>query len=137
MCIGGSSEDWLGGQAGGIAYVGVTAAGCSWCSYCWPAFVFPAQLGGGWPKYVWEAVSHELGHNFGLWHDGAGAEPYYAGGCCAGSVGLGWGCLCGCMHSAELGSCARQHSLGSMQRAVRWRQCSAEWCQCSAAGGAS
>lgn len=30
-----------------------------------PAFVFPAQLGSGTAKYVWEATSHELGHNMG------------------------------------------------------------------------
>jgi hypothetical protein len=26
--------------------------------YYQPAFVFPAQLGSGYAKYVWEAVSH-------------------------------------------------------------------------------
>ena len=59
--IGGSSSDWLGVGAGGIAYVGVFGY-----NYDQPAFVFPAQLGGGDPQYVWEAISHEIGHTLGL-----------------------------------------------------------------------
>jgi PKD repeat protein len=75
VCIGGSSMDWLGVSAGGMAYLG---------SFDWntdtPVFVFPAQLGNGAPRYVGEAVSHESGHSFGLHHDGttAGVE-YYQG----------------------------------------------------------
>jgi PKD repeat protein len=83
VCIGGSSYTWLGAGAGGIAYIG---------SFNWntdtPAFVFPAQLGNGFPKYVAEAVSHEAGHTVGLHHDGKKDDPstsaneateYYAG----------------------------------------------------------
>ncbi len=79
MCIGGSSYDWYGYGAGGVAYVGVAYASCYWCPWYWPAFVFVAQTGDGYPKYVSEAVSHELGHNMGLWHDGDATHGYYYG----------------------------------------------------------
>jgi PKD repeat protein len=75
VVIGGSSATWFGGAAGGVAYVG---------SYSWnsdtPAYVFPAELGNGVPKYVAEAISHETGHTVGLNHDGTttGTE-YYSG----------------------------------------------------------
>jgi hypothetical protein len=42
--------------------------------------VFPAQLGSGYPKYVWEATSHELGHRLGLSHDGDTLGNAYYGG---------------------------------------------------------
>eukprot|EP00887_Chlorella_sp_A99_P000929 scaffold5.g929.t1 len=66
--IGGSCNDWLKSSAGGIAYVGVFGN-----EYYSPAFIFPAQLGNVYPKYVAEAISHELGHNLGLSHDGSRA----------------------------------------------------------------
>ncbi|KAI8466727.1 MAG: hypothetical protein J3K34DRAFT_53546 [Monoraphidium minutum] len=73
--IGGSSKDWLGGDYGGIAYVGVFGR----LEYM-PAFVFPKQLGNGYTKYVAEAISHEVGHNLGLNHDGlTTGEAYYTG----------------------------------------------------------
>ena len=72
--IGGSSYDWYGAGAGGVAYVGVFGN-----PYYQPAFVFPAQLGSGYPKYVWEAASHEIGHNLGLSHDGTSTAGYYTG----------------------------------------------------------
>jgi PKD repeat protein len=75
VCIGGSSYDWLGGSAGGIAYLN---------SFAWstdtPCFVFPAQLGNGSAKYTAEATSHEAGHTFNLNHDGkSGVTEYYQG----------------------------------------------------------
>jgi PKD repeat protein len=75
VCIGGSSYDWYGAGAGGVAYLG---------SFTWgsdtPCFVFPAQLGSGNAKYTAEAASHEAGHTFNLNHDGqtTGVE-YYQG----------------------------------------------------------
>ncbi len=75
VVIGGSSYDWLGAGAGGIAYLD---------SFGWnsdtPAFVFPAQLGNGFPKYVAEAVSHEAGHTLSLSHDGLTTGAAYYGG---------------------------------------------------------
>jgi hypothetical protein len=42
-----------------------------------PAFVFTD--GGGTRKSIAEAVSHEAGHTFGLFHDGFGGQDYYDG----------------------------------------------------------
>lgn len=75
VCIGGSSFDWYGASAGGVAYVG---------SYDWntdsPVFVFPAQLGAGNPKFVAECAAHESGHSLGLHHSGlTDGTTYYQG----------------------------------------------------------
>ena len=75
IVIGGSSYQWLGGGAGGVAYMN---------SFGWntdtPAFVFPEQLGNGFPKYVAEATSHEAGHTVALNHDGkTDGTEYYTG----------------------------------------------------------
>jgi hypothetical protein len=43
-----------------VAYVGAWGYNNH---YYQPAFVFPGNLGNGHAKYVWEAVSHEVGHN--------------------------------------------------------------------------
>lgn len=75
VVIGGSSSQWLGASAGGVGYIG---------SFSWstdtPCYVFEEQLGNGYPKYVAEAASHEVGHTLGLNHDGTttGSE-YYEG----------------------------------------------------------
>lgn len=75
VVIGGSSYDWLGAGAGGVAYLG---------SYSWntdtPTYVFPDQLGNGNPKFVAEAASHEAGHTVALKHDGkTDGTEYYQG----------------------------------------------------------
>ncbi|MBI1373068.1 MAG: LEPR-XLL domain-containing protein [Phycisphaera sp.] len=74
VAIGGSSYDWYGAGAGGVAYVG---------SFNWnsdsPCFVFDDQLGNGGEKYVAEAASHEAGHTLGLSHDGTSTQGYYDG----------------------------------------------------------
>ena len=80
VCIGGSSYDWYGAGAGGVAYLN---------SFTWnsdtPCFVFTAQLGSGNAKYTAEATSHEAGHTFNLSHDGqvaygtTAAVGYYQG----------------------------------------------------------
>ncbi len=75
VVIGGSSMDWYGASAGGVAYIG----SFSWNSDT-PCFVFPAQLSNGRTKYVAEAASHEIGHTVGLDHDGvSGGSAYYSG----------------------------------------------------------
>ncbi|MEK7780059.1 MAG: autotransporter-associated beta strand repeat-containing protein, partial [Verrucomicrobiota bacterium] len=64
------------GNYGGIAYVGVfDAIG----DYNKPALVFPEKLSNN-EKNIAEAISHEVGHNLGLSHDGiAGGAEYYTG----------------------------------------------------------
>ena len=73
VCIGGSSMDWFGDGAGGVALLN---------SFAWdsdtPAYVFSAELGGD-PKHAADAASHEAGHTLNLNHDGQGAEEYYRG----------------------------------------------------------
>lgn len=102
MVIGGSGTDWYGSSAGGVAYVG---------SFSWntdtPAFVFPAQLGNGWPKYVAEAISHEAGHTVGLNHDGVIAgTAYYAG-------HGGWAPIMGVSYSAGVTQFSRGEYLAA------------------------
>jgi PKD repeat protein len=75
VCIGGSSMDWYGSGAGGIAYLDTFGSNTDT-----PAFVFPAQLGDGLPKLIADAASHEVGHTLGLTHDGqVGNVEYYGG----------------------------------------------------------
>jgi hypothetical protein len=62
VAIGGSSSDWYGSSAGGVAYVG------SWTWGNNPVFVFENNLGNGDEKYTAEAISHEVGHALGLRH---------------------------------------------------------------------
>ena len=94
VCIGGSSSDWYGADAGGVAYVG---------SFKWntdtPAFVFTAMLGNGSEKYMAEAISHETGHTLGLTHDGTSTVEYYQG---HGSGATGWAPIMGAGYYKEL-----------------------------------
>jgi PKD repeat protein len=87
VCIGGSSTDWYGAGAGGVSYIG----SFNWSSDT-PNFVFPAQLGNGYAKYVAEAASHETGHALGLSHDGTttGTEYYSGQGDWAPIMGVGY-----------------------------------------------
>lgn len=63
--------------AGGVAYIGVW--GRSNYTYYQPALVYYNQLGGGVATYMAEAGSHEMGHNFGLAHDGTSTTSYFRG----------------------------------------------------------
>ena len=87
VCIGGSSNDWFGGGAGGVTYLNSFGMNTDT-----PAFVFPKDLGNGYPKYVAEAVSHEAGHSFGLDHQGQtnGTEYYTGQGNWAPIMGVGY-----------------------------------------------
>lgn len=74
VCIGGSSSDWLGQGAGGIAYI--NSFGISSDT---PCFVFPRSLGNN-AKYTAEATSHEVGHTLGLYHSSqSNGTEYYQG----------------------------------------------------------
>jgi hypothetical protein len=75
---------------GGVAYLGVFDI-ASDHAYYQPALVFPESLADD-PKNIAEATSHEVGHNFGLSHDGAaGGVGYYEGhGSWAPIMGVGY-----------------------------------------------
>jgi len=87
VAIGGSSSDWYGSSAGGVAYIN---------SFNWntdtPTYVFEAQLGNGNEKYTAEAISHEVGHTLKLYHDGTSTTGYYQG---HGSGNTGWAPIMG------------------------------------------
>ena len=94
VVIGGSSYDWVGVGAGGIAYLD---------SFTWntdtPCFVFPEQLGDGHEKSIAEAASHEAGHTLDLYHDGTSDVAYYEG---HGSGPTGWAPIMGAGYYREL-----------------------------------
>ncbi len=96
VAIGGSSYDWFGAGAGGVAYLD---------SFNWntdtPAFVFEEQLDNGNEKYTAEAISHEVGHTLGLDHDGRNSpsEGYYAG---QGTGETGWAPIMGVGYGQNL-----------------------------------
>ncbi len=78
-------------NAGGVAYLDIF--GYSDFAYYSPAFVYYDNLMRGREDVVAEATTHEVGHNFGLSHDGiAGGSPYYGG---AGSGVTSWGAIMG------------------------------------------
>lgn len=92
------------GSYGGIAYVGVYDSTGSNHSFYQPALVFPENLGGGWPKYVAEAASHEAGHTLGLSHDGTSSVGYYQG---HGSGETGWASIMGVGYYQNLSQWSR------------------------------
>ncbi|MGN6644258.1 MAG: autotransporter-associated beta strand repeat-containing protein, partial [Verrucomicrobiota bacterium] len=76
------------GSYGGIAYVGVfDGTGNTYK----PALIFPEKLGNS-EKNIAEAISHEVGHNLGLSHDGIvnGADYYSGQGNWAPIMGVGY-----------------------------------------------
>jgi PKD repeat protein len=77
--------------AGGVAYVNVW--GASYYANYQPAFVYYNNLGSGFPTYVAEAASHELGHNLGLSHDGTTSGTTYFSG--QGSGNVSWAPIMG------------------------------------------
>ncbi len=64
---------------GGIAYTSTIGLTGDEHDYYQPALVMTANLLQGWAKAVGEAAAHEVGHNFGLGHDGSGGTAYYEG----------------------------------------------------------
>lgn len=80
-------------SCGGVAYVNVFSYySSSTPDRYQPAWAFFDKLGNGYPKYVAEAVSHEVGHNLNLNHDGTSSVGYYAG---HGSGATGWAPIMG------------------------------------------
>lgn len=66
-----------GGGCGGVAFFDVFDEPAAHASLQ-PAWIFPQTLGND-TKAIAEAVSHEVGHNLGLDHDGQGTLGYYEG----------------------------------------------------------
>lgn len=78
---------------GGVAYINVFSYySSSSPDYYNPVWVFFDKLGGGNPRYVADAVSHEVGHALNLTHDGTSSSSYYAG---QGSGATGWAPIMG------------------------------------------
>lgn len=63
---------------GGVAYTDVFDIAGSQHDYYQPAWVFTEGVGTN-GKIVADTASHEVGHNFGLDHDGSLLNPYYSG----------------------------------------------------------
>ncbi len=80
---------------GGFAYVGVFDNTNETYK---TAFVFQDKLGNS-EKSIAEAVSHEVGHNLGLSHDGTATLGYYQG---HGTGATGWAPIMGVGYSREL-----------------------------------
>ncbi|MES2318747.1 MAG: PKD domain-containing protein [Pseudomonadota bacterium] len=80
---------------GGFAYVGVFDATSEFNK---TAFIFQDKLGNS-EKSIAEAVSHEVGHNLGLSHDGTSTVGYYQG---HGSGATGWAPIMGVGYYKEL-----------------------------------
>jgi hypothetical protein len=83
-CIITQTSSWYG-SAGGVAYIGSwSSSGSGSVSGTIPCWVFANMLSNN-PRYVAEAVSHEIGHTLGLSHDGLKGPTgglisgYYAG----------------------------------------------------------
>lgn len=71
-CIGGSYSDWYKRSSTGIAFTSSFNA-----SSDLPCFVFSEDC--RTVKRIADVASHEIGHTFGLKHDGCGSDAYYAG----------------------------------------------------------
>lgn len=83
---------------GGIAYLGVVGLTGSAHDYYQPAWVFADTMYDGWD--IGQAASHEVGHNFGLDHDGTSSRGYYAG-------HAGWGPIMGVSYQRALSQWSR------------------------------
>ncbi len=84
--------------AGGIAYVDIF--NFSQSAYYAPALIYYDNLAGGLENIVAEATTHELGHNFGLSHDGiTNGSAYYGG---AGTGNSSWGPIMGAPYSRSV-----------------------------------
>ena len=95
------TTDWTANTAspcgcGGFAYVG---AFDDTTEFYKPAYIFYNRLASN-EKYIAEAISHEVGHNLGLSHDGTTTgTAYYAG---HGSGATGWAPIMGVGYYKEL-----------------------------------
>lgn len=68
VCVGGSSNDWYGSNAGGVAYIGsFVYASDTPCFIFSNGFILSSGLN---TKMLSDSLSHEVGHTLGLHHDG-------------------------------------------------------------------
>lgn len=79
------------GNYGGIAYIRIYDGVGDLGDYYKPALIFPEKLSKN-AKNIAEAVSHEVGHNLNLYHDGTSTAGYYQG---HGSGETGWAPIMG------------------------------------------
>jgi len=92
---------------GGVAYVGVFNTTGSNHMYYQPAWVFSnGTTKNG--KYIGEATSHEVGHNFGLNHDGTASSGYYSG-------SAPWGPIMGASYSQPVSQWSKGEYPGANQ----------------------
>lgn len=98
-------------NAGGVAYVNVFGRS-NYHTYYSPAFVYYDNLGSGFPKYVAEAASHEMGHNVALSHDGTNSKSYYTG---HGSGATSWGPIMGVGYYTNMTQWSRGEYSGATQ----------------------
>ncbi|MDC0947720.1 zinc-dependent metalloprotease family protein [Gammaproteobacteria bacterium] len=66
-----TTDEWFSSDAGGVAY---PHAWGSWSDYFSGAWVWNHSAGS-----IGMTISHELGHNLGLYHDGNATSAYYSG----------------------------------------------------------
>jgi hypothetical protein len=93
---------------GGIAFVDVFSLVASGHDYYQPAIVFQRGLSSN-IKAIAEATSHEVGHNFGLQHDGTSSTGYY--------LGLGaWAPIMGASYYRPLTQWSRGEYSGANQK---------------------
>lgn len=92
VVIGSGSSSFLGGGAGGVAYLNTWSS-----SSLTSVLVFEDNLGNGNTKYVTDAAVHEAGHGFGLYHTsdytskGSYIREYHVGdGHVAPNMGVGY-----------------------------------------------
>jgi len=95
---------------GGEAYVNVfNSVGSSHDIYQ-PAIVYYNNLSGGEAKSVAEAITHEVGHNLNLNHDGTGSVAYYEG---HGSGDTSWSPLMGVGYDTHLSQWSKGEYTGA------------------------
>jgi hypothetical protein len=94
--------------AGGVAYKNVFGLNSFHTSYS-PAFAYFNNVGST-ARNIAEVVSHEVGHNLGLSHDGTSSAEYYSG---HGTGEISWGAIMG----ASYGKNFTQWSKGEYYRA--------------------
>lgn len=89
-------------NCGGIAYLGIYNVTGYVHDFYQPALVFTDKASNGEPpppKVIAEIISHEVGHNLNLSHDGTSAISYYGG---HGSGETGWAPIMGVAYDQPL-----------------------------------